>query len=69
MKHACLRIVVILLVTSLAGCIDSDNNNDNSGSQASFRADLTAVEVANTDTGERIEVGGLPVASDTLVKE
>jgi len=57
------------LVILLAGCFDDDNNNISVGSQARFTANLTAIEVTNTDTGEQVDVGGLPAAGDEVIKD
>ncbi|MDH4023138.1 MAG: hypothetical protein OEV14_08435 [Gammaproteobacteria bacterium] len=65
-------VIRLILLTSLAGALAgcSDNKNDrNSVSQASYTAHLTAIEVANTDTGELVGVDGLPAQGDEIIKD
>lgn len=71
MKRFIQLMLVASLTVALAGCFDNNNNsnNNNLGSAASFTAKLTAIEVANTDTGEQVEVGGLPAEGDEIIKD
>lgn len=68
MKVVTRLILLMSLAGALSGC--SDNKKDrNSTSQASYTAQLTAIEVANTDTGELVDVGGLPADGDEIIKD
>ena len=71
MKPVIRLMLLTWLAAALAGCFDNNNNsnNNNSTAQVSFTANLTAIEVANTDTGEQVDVGGLPAEGDEIIKD